>query len=282
MILGKQTTYKDGYDKELLHPILRISNNTPNCYGYDIWNVYELSWWDARTKKPIVAIATIAYQADSEYLIESKSMKLYLSAFNSSVFASEKEVKELIASDISDKIKSPVFINLYAVNSQGHNLGQINTNIQNFLHTEKTSPCILLDDEDGDCRSLKFEDRLNYITTSSHNARETLYSHLFRSKCPVTSQPDWATAIITYDGPKIDCGGLLRYLVSFRNHQDFHEQCTNRIFNDIMTTCNPKELTVYMRFTRRGGIDINPWRSTLTEKDKLTVHQIPNLRLSRQ
>ena len=254
--LGRDTTYSDQYDPSLLFPISRErardelgldSNNLP-FLGVDLWTGYELSWLNA-DGLPQVAIGEFTLPCSSANIIESKSFKLYLNSFNQSKFADWSAVEALLRSDLSQAAGAPVDVVLYQLGEfagvrpigepEGYCLDH------QSLVIEQYSPDAALLDADTD-----------------QHCEETLYSHLLRSNCPVTGQPDWASIYISYSGPRINREGLLRYLVAMRQHQDFHEQCVEAVFLDLMAHCRPQQLDVYARYTRRGGLDINPWRST--------------------
>lgn len=252
--LGKTTVYADRYDPSLLFPIPRkqkrveIGAIEPLPFsGVDIWNAYELSWLDARGK-PQVALAEFRVPAASPNIIESKSFKLYLNGFSQERIETAT-LRDTLMRDLSLAAGAPVNVTLSAPSAQGHAIIDL--------------PGKLLDDQ-----PLEIDDygppKPGYLS-ADHNAapvEEALLSHLLRSNCPVTGQPDWGSVQIAYRGAPIDHAGLLRYLVSFRTHNEFHEQCVERIFVDLMTRCGPERLTVYARYTRRGGLDINPFRST--------------------
>lgn len=267
--LGKKTEYDQSYNPDRLFPIPRagkrkeigIEPNKLPFYGFDCWNHYEVSWLNAKGK-PLVAIAEIYYDCTSPCIIESKSLKLYFNSFNNSKFKSIEEVANTIKKDLEKAIDSEVTIII-------HQLGHAPSS----LHEKFTGICI--DDLDVECT--KYMVAPDYLSTSDEQVTETLYSDLLKSNCLVTNQPDWGSVQIIYKGKKISHEGLLQYLVSFRNHNEFHEQCIERIFADIMKHCKPEELTVYGRYTRRGGLDINPYRST-----KKTDFKNMNFRLVRQ
>jgi 7-cyano-7-deazaguanine reductase len=253
-LLGKATTYADRYDPSLLFPIPReqkrmeIGVIEPLPFsGVDIWNAYELSWLDVRGK-PQVALAEFRVPADSPNIIESKSFKLYLNGFSQERI-DPATLRDTLARDLSAAAGAPVTATLSAPSAQDVTVADL--------------PGTLLDDQ-----PLAIEDygppKADYLS-ANHNAapvEETLLSHLLRSNCPVTGQPDWGSVQIAYRGAPIDRAGLLRYLISFRTHNEFHEQCVERIFVDLMARCAPERLSVYARYTRRGGLDINPFRST--------------------
>jgi 7-cyano-7-deazaguanine reductase len=252
--LGQATVYADRYDPSLLFPIPRaqkraeigIGASLP-FFGVDIWNAYELSWLDARGK-PQVALAEFRVPADSPNIIESKSFKLYLNGY-----AQEKldtaTVREMLARDLSAAASAQVAVVLGTPSAQGHAIADLPGELLDeqplaIDHYGPPEPSYLRAD------------------TAVAPVQETLLSHLLRSNCPVTGQPDWGSVQIAYRGAPIDRAGLLRYLVSFRTHNEFHEQCVERIFVDLMARCAPQQLSVYARYTRRGGLDINPFRST--------------------
>ena len=252
--LGKKTAYASHYDPEKLFPIPRkekrdeigVTASLP-FFGFDLWNHYEVSWLNEKGK-PVVAIAEIIYGCDSRCIIESKSMKLYFNSLNNTHFKNVETVQDLIKKDIQERIDGDVIVNIMLLDN---------------LRDERVFTGfdgICLDDLDVECTTYLVEP--SYLTSENEIAEETLYSNLLKSNCLVTNQPDWGSVQIAYKGKKINHEGLLRYLVSFRNHNEFHEQCIERIFVDIMKYCQPEELTVYGRYTRRGGLDINPYRST--------------------
>ena len=263
--LGKETVYANQYDPSLLYPIERdinwqargVDRSTLPFFGEDIWNSYEISWLNAKGK-PIVALAQFHIPARSTHIVESKSFKLYLNSYNLSRFDSADEVAAQMAKDLSDAAGGQVRVTL--------------TSPQDAVQIESfDGRCI----DDLDITVAHYEPAPELLSSQGENVTETLISHLLKSNCPVTGQPDWASVQISYSGPKIDEEGLLGYLISYREHGDFHEQCVETIFMDILERCQPKELTVYARYVRRGGLDINPYRSTLDTLPK-------NPRLSRQ
>lgn len=253
--LGQASAYIATYDKRLLFPIARqpkrdvlgISKSLP-FKGYDLWTAFELSWLNEKGK-PVVAVADFIVPAHSENLIESKSLKLYLNSFNNTYFASLEQVEKTLRVDLSEASGLDVEIKIYS--AQDFSQSQI---------AEFSGFC--LDDLDVNCSEYQVNPALLRLISQEKVENETLYSHLLKSNCLVTGQPDWGSIEITYSGPRIEPASLLQYLVSFRNHNEFHEQCVERIFMDLMTHCQPTELGVYARYTRRGGLDINPLRST--------------------
>jgi 7-cyano-7-deazaguanine reductase len=267
--LGKSSAYQTQYAPELLFPIPRqqkrdeigIAGTLP-FYGVDIWNAYEISWLNMRGK-PQVAIATITVPADSPNIIESKSFKLYLNSFNQTRLANNEALLSLLRADLSAAVGAPVHIALTTPDT---------------FNTVKMGELdgLLLDRLDIDVDQYTPSPALLTANTEEAIVEETLVSHLLKSNCLVTGQPDWASVQIHYVGPQIDQEGLLRYLIGFREHNEFHEQCVERIFMDILRQCKPTKLAVYARYTRRGGLDINPWRANFSTRPPL------NLRTARQ
>lgn len=266
--LGKATTYVSEYSPELIFPIprqlqreeIQVPEKLP-FHGYDIWNAYEVSWLNTKGK-PMVAVAQFIFQCESVNLIESKSFKLYLNSFNNTKFASQEEVVETMKQDLGK---------------------QSGLDVEVIFQPLKDLAGLSIEAFDGDCIDEldvscdKYEvDASLLVCNADESVEETLYSNLLKSNCLVTGQPDWATVQIQYRGKKISRESLLQYIVSFRNHNEFHEQCVERMFVDIMRQCQPEALTVYGRYTRRGGLDINPVRSTKP------VEFIFNPRLGRQ
>jgi len=266
--LGKKAEYDPHYNPGKLFPIPRkvkrdeigVPDKLP-FFGFDLWNHYEVSWLN-ENGKPIVALAEIQYGCDTPYIIESKSMKLYFNSFNNTKFNNEESVKEIIKKDLEKNVGGLVSVNIFPLNTLN----------ENKLYPNFEGEC--LDNLDIECSS--YEVQPTFLKTENELVEEILFSNLLKSNCLVTNQPDWGSLQISYKGNKIDREGLLRYIVSFRNHNEFHEQCIERIFIDIMTHCKPDELTVYGRYTRRGGLDINPYRSTKKVSNML------NRRLCRQ
>ena len=255
LTLGKKTAYIDQYDPSLLQAVPRSLNREPlaiQCnelpfQGADIWTLYELSWLNNKGV-PQVAIGSISVNANSENLIESKSFKLYLNSFNQTKFETWENVRSVLQSDLSYCANGEVSVTL-------HKLDDFS---QQTIH-QFDGFCI--DEQDIDIDNYEFS--RHYLANSTQNniVEETLVSHLLKSNCLITNQPDWGSVQIHYRGPQINHEALLRYLISFRHHNEFHEQCVERIFNDITQLCKPEKLSVYARYTRRGGLDINPWRS---------------------
>jgi 7-cyano-7-deazaguanine reductase len=253
--LGKATVYADRYDAGLLYPIPRqdkrdeigVSADALPFHGVDVWNGYELSWLDPRGK-PMVAVAEFRFPATTPNIVESKSFKLYLNSFAQERLADADAVRAILVRDLSAAAGGASEVILRAPGQlDGTPIGE--------------PEGALLDAQELDFDSYG-PPRPDFLGTHTGDAREVLVSHLLRSNCPVTGQPDWGSVQIAYTGAPIDRAGLLRYLVSFRSHTEFHEQCVERIFMDIRERCAPRELAVYARYTRRGGLDINPFRST--------------------
>lgn len=265
--LGKETDYADQYCAELLFPIARAATreslgldeqNLP-FRGCDIWNAYEMSWLNSKGL-PQVACAEFIFACDSVAIIESKSFKLYLNSFNQSRFDDWQQVTELLAKDLCAAAGTAVEVRLQPVD-------------QPISQSLDALPAQCLDQQDISIEV--YDPNPDLLTTSAGTERVTLVSHLLRSLCPVTGQPDWGSVYIDYDGPVIEREGLLRYIVGFRRHQEFHEQCVERIYRDIMARCGANSLSVYARYVRRGGLDINPFRSSNQDR-------VENCRLFRQ
>jgi 7-cyano-7-deazaguanine reductase len=253
--LGKHTVYADRYDPTLLFPIPRqakrdeigVQEPLP-FHGVDIWNAYELSWLDMHGK-PVAAVAEFHIPATSPNIIESKSFKLYLNGFAQEPLANAAALSALLQQDLSRAAGAPVMVTIREPRAAKHVFAD-------------------LEGESIDALPAQINDygppKAEYLHANpdGDTVEETLVSDLLRSNCPVTGQPDWGSVQIAYRGQPIDREGLLRYLVSFRTHNEFHEQCVERIFVDVMKRCAPERLSVYARYTRRGGLDINPFRST--------------------
>jgi len=268
--LGKTSAYRTDYAPELLFPIARQGKRdelgltgTLPFFGVDIWNAYEISWLNARGK-PQVAIARITVPADSPNIIESKSFKLYLNSYNQTRLDSVVALKNLLQQDLSNGFGASVHISL----TQPEEFGMVEMGELDGL---------LLDRLDIEVDHYHPAPELLKAALDEEPVEEKLISHLLKSNCLVTGQPDWASVQIHYSGPQIDQESLLRYLIGFREHNEFHEQCVERIFTDILRQCQPQQLSVYARYTRRGGLDINPWRSNFS-----TAQKPPNLRGARQ
>lgn len=265
--LGKTSTYISHYQADLLFPIPRLSKRTEigihaqlPFHGHDIWNAYELSWLNPKGK-PVVATAEFTFPCTSVNLIESKSFKLYLNSLNNTMFDSFDVVTKTLTRDLSQACSAEVIVTLTPLSQTSESISR---------HFDG----ICLDELDITCDT--YITQPDFLVIENQYATEIVFSDLLKSNCLVTGQPDWGSVQIIYTGKKIQHEGLLKYLVSFRNHNEFHEQCVERIFMDITTRCQPEKLSVYARYTRRGGLDINPYRSS----DE-TVHN-ENLRLIRQ
>jgi 7-cyano-7-deazaguanine reductase len=266
--LGKETVYANRYDPKLLFPIARADKRAEidvaeplPFHGVDIWNAYELSWLDLRGK-PQVALAEIRVPAVSPHILESKSLKLYLNGFAQERIADVDTLSGTIMHDLSAAAGAVVRVTLSEATAETLPVGRLDGE--------------LLDHQDIDVDQYGPPDTDFLMTdATAQPIEETLVSHLLRSNCPVTGQPDWGSVQIAYRGAPIDHAGLLRYLISFRTHNDFHEQCVERIFVDLMARCAPQQLSVYARYTRRGGLDINPFRSSTpqTPENVRTVRQ---------
>jgi 7-cyano-7-deazaguanine reductase len=254
--LGKPSAYKTEYDPTLLFPIPRQPKRTEiglaegralPFFGVDIWNAYEVSWLNLKGK-PQVALATFIIPADTPNIVESKSFKLYLNSFNQSKVASAEALQQLLHHDLSEATGGTVQVRLVTEADLGtQKMGELDGLLLDRLDIEtniyEPDPTLLSADQD------------------ETPVEESLVSHLLKSNCLVTGQPDWGSVQIRYVGAPIDQEGLLKYLISFRNHNEFHEQCVERIFADVLRMCKPVKLAVYARYTRRGGLDINPFRT---------------------
>jgi 7-cyano-7-deazaguanine reductase len=264
--LGQATAYPEHYSPDLLYAIARTENRAAlglaadlPFHGADIWNAWELSWLNS-AGRPQAAAVEFRVPADSPNIIESKSLKLYLGSFAMTEFGSAGDVLTAITRDVSEcagaavdtRLRLPWETHWGTARFPGHYLDELNVSCSAY---------------DVDAETLHAD--------TDKTVSEELYSHLLRSLCPVTNQPDTGSVLISYKGPRIDREGLLRYIVSFRQHNDFHEACVERMFIDILDRCQPKKLSIYARYQRRGGIDINPFRSNF-ESDP------PNVRLWRQ
>ncbi len=259
--LGKASAYVDQYDPSLLFPLPRATSRAeigvtgaPRFFGADLWTAFELGWLNLRGK-PQVALAHIIVPCESTHIVESKSFKLYLNSYNNTRFTDVDAVKARIRDDISaavwqgGPVMSSVGVRLLGPElfdaEPVHELDGLN-----------------LDRLDVECTRYTPAPDLLTAAFDEMPVDEVLVSRLLKSNCLVTGQPDWGSVQIRYSGPQIDQEGLLKYIVSFRNHNEFHEQCVERMFMDIMTRCKPARLTVYARYTRRGGLDISPFRTS--------------------
>ena len=253
--LGRHTDYPTTVDPGVLFPIARADARSVlglaaaalPFTGVDIWNAWEFSWLDARGL-PRVAVLRMAVPCTSPRLVESKSLKLYLGGYAMTPFTGPETARARVERDVSECVGAKVAVTL-----------------QDAQAVERCGIATLPDESLDDQRieaDAYGPPRAELLQTGGRVIEETLSTRLFRSLCPVTGQPDWASMVVRYRGPAIDHAGLLRYLVSYRTHPDFHEACVERIFTDIAAHCAPQGLSVYARFLRRGGIDINPWRAT--------------------
>ncbi len=268
--LGKETRYPEQYDPSQLFPVARhikrdeigLLEGLPFT-GSDIWNAYEMSWLDMKGK-PQVAIGVFKFAYDTENIVESKSFKLYLNSFNQSRFESWQQVESVLLKDLSHSANGDVSIELLT--------------LEQYQQTYPVQPFVgsCIDELDIEISTYDYDANLLKNDANKIHVEESLVSHLLKSNCLITNQPDWASVMIEYKGAQIDREALLKYLISFRTHNEFHEQCVERIFTDLMKHCQPQELTVYARYTRRGGLDINPFRTNVAGKTP------ENTRLSRQ
>jgi len=262
--LGIQTQYPQQYDAALLYPVSRRLNreqlglDTDDLpfSGYDHWRAYELSWLLAGGK-PVVAMADIFVPCNSPFLIESKSMKLYFNSLNQHEFVDHESVQNCIVDDLSRAAGKPVLVRLY----------ELSAGLPRALHTGEPSHTVIsLDNLQLEVNAYQPDASLLTLEAAGADAQcnisETLVSDLFRSNCPITAQPDWGTISISYSGAAISHASLLSYIISFRQHEGFHEHCVEKIYCDIQRMCAPQSLTVSINFLRRGGLEINPIRSS--------------------
>ncbi|HAU57893.1 MAG TPA: NADPH-dependent 7-cyano-7-deazaguanine reductase QueF [Comamonadaceae bacterium] len=259
--LGKDSSYADQYDPSLLFPIPRATkraeigiSGSPPFLGADLWTAFELSWLNQRGK-PQVALAHITVPCETPNIVESKSFKLYLNSFNNTRFANAEAVQARMRADISE-----------AAWRGAEHPGTVGVKLllpeQFDREPVHELDGLSLDRLDIECTQYQPAPERLSANFDEAPVSEVLVSHLLKSNCLVTGQPDWGSVRIAYSGPQIDQEGLLQYIVSFRNHNEFHEQCVERIFMDLWTRCKPIKLEVYARYTRRGGLDINPWRTS--------------------
>jgi 7-cyano-7-deazaguanine reductase len=263
--LGKTSAYIDQYDASLLFPIPRIGKRAEigiaaaaPFFGADMWTAFELSWLNLRGK-PQVALAHFTIPCETLNIVESKSFKLYLNSFNNTRFADLEAVRARLRADITEAVwrthgepvAAPASIGVTVLTPEKFDLQPIHE-----------LDGLNLDRLDMECTRYTPAPELLTVTPDEAPVSEVFTSNLLKSNCLVTGQPDWGSVQISYTGDQIEQGGLLQYLVSFRNHNEFHEQCVERIFMDIWTRCKPLKLAVYARYTRRGGLDINPFRTS--------------------
>lgn len=255
ILLGKETEYKSDYDASLIFPISRIQNREKLImpikkvnsdlpfFGFDVWTGYEISWLNMKGK-PQVFIAEFIIPADSENIVESKSFKLYLNSFNQTKFPTNDEALSIMEKDLSEGFGATIKVKLYNVLDFPLDQNKLGDNIDHL-----------------DIDVTDYHPNASLLSVGEGVVEKTLNSHLLKSNCPVTNQPDWATVIIKYKGSEINTEQLLRYIISYRGHDDFHEHCVEQIFCDLINAGNFESLTVTARYTRRGGLDINPTRS---------------------
>lgn len=251
--LGQTTIYIENYSPELLFPISRqmarskigITSSLPFA-GSDQWIGYELSWLNLRGK-PEIAIAEFSFPCHTPYLVESKSFKLYLNSFNQTPFESLSDVKKTLEKDLSEASQGQVRVCLNPLNEfKSSSIGSFSGYCLDGLDVEIDT----------------YQVEKEFLKNSSHEiVQERLYSDLLKSNCLATGQPDWGSVEIHYQGPQIDYEGLLKYIISYRRHSGFAEHCAEQMFCDILTLCSPNKLSVHCRYTRRGGLEINPFRS---------------------
>jgi 7-cyano-7-deazaguanine reductase len=268
--LGKASAYIDQYDASLLFPLPRetkrreigITGAVP-FVGADLWTAFELSWLNLRGK-PQVALAHFTIPCESTHIVESKSFKLYLNSFNNTRFENADAVRDRMRQDISAAI--------WHGGAVQSSVG-VQVLLPELFDREPAHELDGLSIDRLDVECTRYEPAPDLLTAAFDEkpVEETLVSHLLKSNCLVTGQPDWGSVQVRYSGPQIDQAGLLQYIVSFRNHNEFHEQCVERIYTDIMARCKPAKLMVYARYTRRGGLDINPWRSSHPQRPPANV-----------
>ena len=257
--LGKETTYVENYDPKLLCPISRkkarenVVPSNVQFYGFDRWTAYELSWLSL-AGLPRVAIGTFNFPCGSTNVVESKSFKLYLNSLIQTKFESKDHVIDAIVKDLTDTCGARVLVDIYDLDEYQ----------EKIKIGEPKGICI-----DGSNVVIKqYQPDQNLLKVKQdREVSELLYSNLLKTNCPVTNQPDWASIYVDYTGPKIDRESLLEYIISHRLHQDFHEICVEKIFCDLYKLSQPKHLSVYAKYMRRGGLDINPYRSTSNKHD---------------
>ena len=261
LTLGKSTEYCGEYNPNLLQAVPRSLNRNDLLLtekslpfiGEDVWYGYELSWLNDKGK-PVVAVAEFRFSCTSPNLVESKSFKLYLNSFNQTKFSNFQDVEKILTNDLSYTAGTQAQVKLFSVE---------HCSALTIKSENQETTCI--DKEDITVDNYQYKAELleqAHVKKCSEIISEKLVSHLLKSNCLITNQPDWASVYISYKGKAIDHSILLQYLISFRQHNEFHEQCVERIFCDIKKYCQIEELTVFARYTRRGGLDINPFRST--------------------
>lgn len=255
--LGKKTAYVDVYTPDLLYPVPRTLGREKTGLaglklpfeGTDIWTGFEISWLSPKGK-PQIAMGEFRFPSSSPFIVESKSFKLYLNSLTHTVFSSVEEVEKAIHDDLSRVIQDEISIQLFDPKK-----------LKSHFLSEFSGYCL----DDLDIETSVYDPDASFLSSNGVFVEETLYSDLLKSNCLATGQPDWGSVLIRYAGPKIDREGLLKYIISYRNHSGFAEHCVEQIFSDIHALCKPKWLTVYGRYTRRGGLDINPFRSNFEQ-----------------
>jgi 7-cyano-7-deazaguanine reductase len=277
LTLGENTEYSSQYNPDLLQAVPRSLNRDDLAIdqqhlpfvGEDVWYGFELSWLNPKGK-PVVAVAEFRFSCRSENIVESKSFKLYLNSFNQTKFDTIKSVEQRLIADLSAITNSSAQVRLFGVE-----------HCPELVIAKQVNECVCIDNEDISIETYQYDTQLLCTVLDAETQDndtvidEALVSHLLKSNCLITNQPDWASIYITYRGKKINHGVLLKYLISFRQHSEFHEQCVERIYCDLQKYCQPEELTVFARYTRRGGLDINPFRSS-------HLQQAPSRRTLRQ
>ncbi|SMF35052.1 7-cyano-7-deazaguanine reductase [Alteromonadaceae bacterium Bs31] len=271
--LGEDSLYPDNYDPSLLEPIprqfsraqLKVQCGELAFKGLDEWTAYELSWLSG-SGKPCVAVAKFTFAADSDAIIESKSFKYYLNSFNQTIIESHDQLRAILVKDLSYASGGLVDVEMIDVNSDVQCCAL---------------PGVCLDDIDITITTYQPDASLIEYNKTQKVIEESYYSHLLKSNCPVTGQPDWATLWIRYSGSRIEPESFLRYVISFRQHQDFHENCVEKIFMDLYGSAELDSLEVYARYTRRGGLDINPYRASHKVRNE-RFSELASIRVMRQ
>ena len=253
LLLGKEVSPKEHYAPEILSPIPRAigrgeldASILGQCSGFDLWHAYELSWLGANGV-PQVRVGRLIVPADSPNMVESKSLKLYFNSLNNAHFESAEALCAVVERDLSEVAGAAVVLALLDVDAS-----LVESVAATAVCLDRLTPAAISPAPDASIVRL----------TGDRVEQRCVYSHLMRSLCPVTGQPDWATLWLRYSGPEIEPTSLLAYVLSFRDHQEFHEQCIERIFCDVYAACAPSHLEVQGSYLRRGGLDINPYRST--------------------
>ena len=292
--LGKDVSYPTGYDASLLFPMPRIdarrtlglaglsgeatTASVLPFQGFDLWNAYELSWLNAKGL-PKVALLRLKVPCTSPNIVESKSFKLYLNSFNQTRFETVHHVFDLLRKDLAlalgaeielELVGADQFANETIAECVGVDLDKLDVEINCYQPDAS-----ILKLQQGTAKTAASQNKASSADSIDQTCHpnsdrvcisESVFSRLLKSNCPVTDQPDWACIQIQYTGPAIDHASLLKYIVSYRMHNGFHEHCIEKIFVDILKQCSPTSLSVYARYTRRGGLDINPWRATVDVK----------------